>query len=110
MIGVLVIVAAFVGALVRALVTDLDASFTRQMYGTAVVNIVGSFVLGLLVDSSMETFAVVGIGGLGAMTTFSTYISQVDSLHRESKTSAAILYGLGSVVAGIAAAYLGWLI
>lgn len=105
---ILVAIAAFTGAVVRALVTDLDAEFTRRMYGTAAVNISGSFLLGLLTGSSADTLAIVGVGGLGTLTTFSTYIGQVECINREGTTWGAALYGLGSLAAGVAAAYVGW--
>jgi len=72
--------AAAVGSLIRAVATDYDADFNRRMYGTVAVNIVGSF----------------------------RYISQIECITREGKTSDAILYGAGSLAAGIAAAYIGW--
>jgi len=105
-----VAVAAFIGAIVRALITDLDAHFNRQMYATALINVVGSFLLGWLASSgpSANTLTMIGVGGLGALTTFSTYASQVECITREGKTSDAVLYGAGSLVAAIGAAYVGW--
>jgi len=108
MIVVGVAAAALLGALLRALITDLDARFNRQMYGTAAVNIVGSFALGALSGSSADAIAIVGVGGLGALTTFSTFVSQIECINREGKATDAVLYGLGSLVLGIAAAYVGW--
>ena len=105
-----VLLAAGLGALIRAAATNLDGEFMRQMYGTAAVNIVGSFLLGLLVSSSANAVAIVGVGGLGTLTTFSTYISQIECLNREGSTAGAALYGLGSLIAGVGAAYLGWTI
>ena len=111
MIVVGVALAAAVGAAVRAVVTGLDAPFDRQMYGTAAVNIIGSFFLGLLAGSdstSANTLAIIGVGGLGALTTFSTYISQIERIAREQKASIAVVYGAGSLIAGIIAAFIGW--
>lgn len=100
--------AAFVGAVVRALITDLDAAFDRQMRGTAVVNILGAFVLGLLHTSSASALVIIGVGGLGTLTTFSTFISQVECIDREGSRRDAILYLLGTVVLGIVAGWVGW--
>ena len=72
------------------------------------VNVAGSFLLGLLSGTSADTLAILGVGGLGAFTTFSTYISQIECINREGKTLDAILYGVGSLIAGIGAAYIGW--
>jgi len=106
----LFVVAAAIGAVVRAVATDLDALFNRRMLGTAAVNIVGSFLLGVVSGSSANTAAILGVGALGALTTFSTYISQVECIHREDSTFHAALYCVGSIVAGVGAAYAGWLL
>ena len=109
MIVLAVVAAAGLGAVVRALATDIDAAFNRQLYGTAFVNIVGSFVLGLVAGSaSPNALVIIGVGGLGSLTTFSTYISQIECINREGKTIDAVLYGTGSLIAGLGAAYVGW--
>lgn len=41
--------------------------------GTLAVNVAGSFVLGTLVGSSGHTYALLGTGFCGALTTFSTF-------------------------------------
>lgn len=111
MIVVGVVAAAALGAVIRAIATDVDAHFNRQMYGTVLVNVVGSFLLGLLAGSgSMNTVIVLGVGGLGSLTTFSTYISQIECINRQGRTIDAVLYGAGSLIAGIGAAYVGWVL
>ncbi len=104
--------AAAVGAILRALITNLDGDFRQQLDGTLFVNIGGSFLLGLLAssDASTNTLAIIGVGGLGALTTFSTYISQIECINREGKTSDAVLYCIASLILGIGAAYLGWVL
>lgn len=99
---------AFLGAFIRALVTDLDALFDRQMWGTLAVNIAGSFLLGLLHTRGADTRIMIGVGGLGALTTFSTMISQVECIHREDSATHAALYLLGSIVLGVGACWIGW--
>lgn len=113
MIVIGVALAAAIGAVIRAVVTGMEAPFERQLLGTAAVNIIGSFVLGLLASSestTANTLAIVGVGGLGALTTFSTYVAHVERLAREGKAQKAIVYGAGSLVGGILAAYLGWVL
>lgn len=102
--------AAVIGAIIRTIITNLEGDFRRQLDGTLAVNIGGSFLLGLLAssDASTSTLAMVGVGGLGALTTFSTYISQIECINRQGTTRDAVLYGVASLVLGISAASLGW--
>ena len=101
--------AAAIGAALRAVATDLDGSFSRQLYGTAAVNVAGSFLLGWLASSgSPNTLIVAGVGGMGALTTFSTFVSQLESIFRKGRASHALLYAVASLTLGILAAYAGW--
>lgn len=71
-----------VGSVARFLVVEVSASQLGRAfpYGTLIVNIVGSFVLGLITGLvvsraglSMTVRMLVGVGFCGAFTTFSTY-------------------------------------
>ncbi len=106
------VLCAAIGATLRALVTDYESSFNRQAAGTVFVNVAGSFLLGWLAGSewSDNAIAMIGVGGLGAFTTFSTFVAHMDRLTRERSITAAVGYGGASLCAGIAAAYLGWLL
>lgn len=99
---------AAVGTLVRAVASDAEHGFNRHMFVTLFINIAGSFLLGLIASRSPNTVTIVGVGGLGSLTTFSTFISQVECIAREGTVPRAIAYAAASVVAGIAAAWLGW--
>lgn len=105
-----IVVAGAVGAVLRALFTTLDGSFNRQVAGTLGINVVGSFLLGLVASSSTNTMLIAGIGGLGALTTFSAFISQVERITREGRVGEAVLYAVSSLITGVAAAYLGWVL
>ena len=103
MTALLVVLGALVGAPVRYLVS-------RRLpgeAGTLAVNVVGSFLLGLLVGSGTEAYALLGIGFCGALTTFSTFaLEAVDDV--PVRRGAA--YVLVTVVTCLAAAGLGlWL-
>lgn len=82
-------------------------------WGTMAVNLLGSFLLGLLTGLVMKGLAsptakaVLGTGFLGAFTTFSTF--QVDTLrlHRGGRTTLAWLYLIASTGAGLLAAWGG---
>jgi CrcB protein len=108
MIIIGVALAGAIGATARAAVTSLDGDFRRKLWGTLLVNLVGSFLLGLLSGTSENTMAIAGVGALGAFTTFSTYISQIECIYRESELSDAVFYAIGAILAGVGAAYLGY--
>ena len=75
-------------------------------YATLAVNLVGSFALGLLHGVEAPALTVLGVGGLGAMTTFSTFAQELVELW-EDRTSVAVAYAVVTLSGGIAAALAG---
>lgn len=82
--------------------------------GTFVVNISGSFLLGLFVTLALrltwseEWRLLIAIGFLGAYTTFSTFEYETLRLIAEGRQYGAAAFNLlGSVLFGFVAAYLG---
>lgn len=77
-------------------------------WGTFAVNVAGSFVLALLVGLpvSPTVSQILGVGFCGALTTYSTFGFEV---LREWKTTRriAVVYAVGSLAVGLAAAYAG---
>jgi CrcB protein len=73
MTALLVALGAAVGAPARFLV----AQYVRGVRATLLVNVAGSAVLGLLVRASDSTYALVGVGFCGALTTYSTFAVEV---------------------------------
>ena len=88
----------------------------RFPWGTLVVNLVGSLLIGLLIrglDGSAvapEMRAFLTIGLLGAFTTFSAYTFETVELMRAGQSRLAALYSLGSLGLGIVAVYAGLLV
>ena len=83
-------------------------------WGTMAVNVVGSFVLGALVETmalvwspgaELRAFLVVGI--LGAFTTFSTFSLDVVTLYERGAFMEAGFYVIASMVVSIAALFAG---
>ena len=107
------------GALSRFWATNLANLLfgTDFPYGILIVNIAGSFAIGivfiLLVERSLlPTILGAGImvGFLGAFTTFSTFSLQALGLMESGRFFAAAMYIAGSVIICILAAALGMLI
>lgn len=77
---------------------------------TFFINVVGSFVLGVL-TSAFETgswMLFAGVGLCGAFTTFSTYSVQTVRLLQDGRYGAAALYAVGTVIACLLFAWLGF--
>ena len=83
-------------------------------WGTLTVNIVGSFVMGVLVETmalawspAPEMRALLTVGVLGAFTTFSTFSLDAVTLFERGEIMPAFFYVSGSVVASVAGLFLG---
>jgi CrcB protein len=88
----------------------LSAPLNRRGYpwGTLLVNVSGSLGLGLLVGWAPDpvVVTVVGVGGFGAYTTFSTFVVEVEILARRSALDASSYVAL-SVAVSVLAAWVG---
>lgn len=115
MIAALTVTAiAATGGLGAALRYLIDAQVTSHLgsrfpWGLLVVNLSGSFALGLLTGLALDHrwTAVVSIGFLGGYTTFSAASLDTVSLLRERRYAAALLNGPGMLVACTALALAG---
>lgn len=74
--------------------------------GTLLVNVAGAFLLAVLADSQGGSDIAVGLGGIGAFTTFSTLVDDLSVLWIDRR-SQAVAYGTATVVLGVGAAWLG---
>jgi fluoride exporter len=109
------LVAAGVAAPSRYLV-DLwvqEHTQANRPWGTAAVNLSGCFLAGLLAGwglyhgAGSTTVTVLGVGGLGSYSTFSTLTFETVRLAEEGALAAAALNCLGSLVGGGVAAVAG---
>lgn len=83
-------------------------------WGTFIVNVAGSFILGALIELmalrlslSQEWRALLTVGVMGAFTTFSTFSMDSVVLVERKEHALAILYVAGSVVLALAAFFAG---
>jgi CrcB protein len=104
------------GAVTRFLVANWFVQWfgTGFPWGTFTINITGALCIGFVLQLAQtriglhpyaRAFVVTGV--LGGYTTFSTYAFETYTLSREAFSSESLWYGLGSLFAGVAAAYLG---
>jgi fluoride exporter len=113
--AVLVMLGAAVGAPLRYL-TDRAVQARHDSvfpWGTFTVNVIGSFVLGVLIRGvslhavSGSVNALLGTGLCGALTTYSTFGYETVRLLEDRVRAYAALNVVGSIVAGLGAAYCG---
>ncbi len=78
--------------------------------GTFVVNVSGSFVLGLLTGLAVTGDAVLieGTGFLGSFTTFSTWMLETERLEEDGERRLAVANVVLALLAGAIAAAAGW--
>ncbi|MGJ6979610.1 fluoride efflux transporter CrcB [Aestuariimicrobium soli] len=82
-------------------------------WGTLAINLTGSFALGLVTGVLGHHLVapgwqpVIGIGFLGGYTTFSTASLETVRLLQDGRRRAAVVVGLGGLLASVAAAGLG---
>ncbi len=107
-----------VGAVLRYAVSGLAYRLLEPTFpwGTLAVNLIGSFVIGLLwavseripFPPTVTTFIFIGV--LGAFTTFSTFTLETFNLLRDGE----VLLGLGNVLAsnvlGLALVWMGFIV
>ena len=87
----------------------LDTEFP---FGTFVVNVLGSFLLGLLIGLHVtgNDMLLAGTATLGSFTTFSTWMLETERLGENGADRVALGNIVGSIALGLLAAGLGWAI
>lgn len=107
----------FIGSVGRYWVSKLNLSWhlLEIPMGTLTVNIVGSFIIGLLVgisaksdliSSDLRLFLMVGF--CGGFTTFSSFTNESMMLIQNGQLLTVLLYTAASIFLGLIAVYLGY--
>jgi CrcB protein len=116
--GLLVALGALLGAPTRYLTDRAMQARLRGAFpfGTFVVNVVGSFILGAVAGSaahggaSPHVSAAIGTGFCGALTTYSTFSYETMRLVEGRRAGLAALNVVGSIAVGLGAAAFGVII
>jgi len=98
-----------VGAALRYLLDLGVARFAgrRFPWGVFVINLSGSFALGVVAAALPEQAFLLGAGLLGGYTTFSTAMLDTVALWRDGERPASVFNAIGTLVLGLLAAGLG---
>jgi CrcB protein len=113
----LIAIGGAIGSTLRYLLSSfvLRASGSLFPIGTAVVNLVGCIVFGVIVGASEQRVAIAPetrtfllIGVLGGFTTFSSYAYESFVLLRDAQFAAAGVNIVGQVIAGLVGVWIGY--
>ena len=98
-----------IGSMARYGITILfnHLSYASQ-WGTLTANIIGSFLIGLLIATTRDSAYLFGaVGVCGGFTTFSTFSSQALELLQSGQRLQAALYIIVSIISGLLATLFG---
>jgi CrcB protein len=104
---VLIAIGAAFGAPARFLIDNQFRKFTDKPVGIFLINVLGSFLIGLTVGTSNQWHDFLAIGFLGAFTTWSTFMLDIYLAYKLKKYRDAIINLSASLVCGLLAAWIG---
>ena len=114
---VLVFIGGGAGSALRFLISRFLNPSTGIPYGTLSVNLLGSLLIGFLFGLSLKqnllstnSMLLLATGFCGGFTTFSAFTYENQVLIKNGEFFNFLLYGMGSVLLGIGAVYLGFLL
>ena len=108
----------FIGSVARFLVSKLNLSwhFLSIPMGTLTVNVLGSFIIGILLGISVKSDLIstdlrlfLMVGFCGGFTTFSSFSSENLMLMQNEQVVTVLIYTALSILLGFLAVYLGYI-
>ncbi|ADR23424.1 putative fluoride ion transporter CrcB [Marivirga tractuosa] len=103
------------GSIARYSTTTLAQKYLSSFlpYGTLIANLLGSFLIGVLIaylieNPSQNIKLLLVTGFCGGFTTFSTFSYENFSYLQNGQVGMFLLYGMGSLAAGLFFVYLGF--
>jgi CrcB protein len=111
---IFVSIGGFFGAISRFALSNRIQNRKKTSFpaGTLTVNLIGAFLLGLLIGMQMKGYhyPLLGIGFMGAFTTFSTLMLESEQLRKAGKSKTFYSYLVSSYTIGVFLAYCGLMI
>lgn len=110
---VLVGIGGFFGALFRFSIDQwINKKNVSFPYNTLIVNVVGSFALGSLLNITIHqtVYLLINIGLLGSFTTFSTLTLDMFNLYKNRQWVSLFIYMTLTYVGGLIAAFTGMIL
>ncbi|MEY4497676.1 MAG: hypothetical protein RLZZ364_981 [Actinomycetota bacterium] len=105
--ALLVALGSALGAPARFLIDQYFKKFTDHPVGTFIVNVIGSFFIGLTFASAEYWHDFIAVGFAGSFTTWSTFMLDLYLGVRLNRQLPVAINFIASVVFGLAAAWLG---
>jgi CrcB protein len=105
--ALLVALGSAIGAPARFLVDQYFKKFTDHPVGTFIVNILGSFAIGLTFAMAKEWHDFIAVGFAGSFTTWSTFMLDLYLGLRLKKNFSVLINFVASISCGLIAAWLG---
>ena len=107
MTSLLVVLGAAIGAPSRFLLDQYLRRIVKYPYGIVIINVLGSFILGLSIGTANDFHTFIGIGFTGSFTTWSTFILDLYLAFELRKYKEVTLNLLLTIILGLSAAWLG---
>lgn len=103
----LVALGAAIGAPARFLIDNRFKKITDQPFGIFVINVLGSFLVGLTLGSSQQWHDFLTVGFIGAFTTWSTFMLDLYLGFERKSYRATAINLIASLTFGLLAAWIG---